>query len=176
MTVVIAGAGGQLGRLASEAVLGLAPASELILVTRRPEALDDLAARGADVRHGDFDEAEALPAALAGGERMLLISTDALGRRVQQHRNAIGAAVAAGVRHIAYTSILNPTPGANPAFVVDEHVETEAALHESGLAWTMLRMGSYSEFLVPAGQDRQVGRNASDYAQLVPRPAILAGF
>ncbi len=148
MSVVITGASGQLGRLAAELALERLPAAEVILVTRRPEALADLAERGAQVRHGDFDQPDALAAAFAGGERMLLISTDALGRRIPQHRSAIDAAVAAGVRQIAYTSILEPTPE-NPAFVVEEHAETEAALRDCGLAWTMLRMGNYSEFLVP---------------------------
>jgi len=150
MSIVITGAAGHLGRLAAGFVLERLPASEVILVTRRPEELDDFAARGAQVRHGDFDDPDALPAALAGAERMLLISTDAVGRRIVQHRNAVDAAVAAGVRHIAYTSVQKPTPE-NPAFVVGEHAATEAAVRESGLAWTMLRNGLYSELLVPSG-------------------------
>lgn len=150
MSIVISGAGGHLGRLASEFALERLPASEVILVTRKPEALADLAARGAQVRRGDFDEPDALPAALAGAERMLLISTDALGRRVEQHQNAINAAVAAGVRHIAYTSVQNPTPE-NPAMVVEEHAASEQAIRASGLAWTMLRMGLYSEFQISPG-------------------------
>jgi NAD(P)H dehydrogenase (quinone) len=148
MGIVIAGASGQLGRIVAERVLEQVDAADVTLVTRSPKALDAFAERGAHVRHGDFDQPESLPEALAGAERMLLISTDALGRRVPQHRNAIDAAGRAGVRHIAYTSILDPTPR-NPAFVVAEHAGTEAALRESGLAWTMLRMGNYSEFLVP---------------------------
>jgi NAD(P)H dehydrogenase (quinone) len=158
MSVVITGASGQLARIASELVLERLPASEVILVTRTPETLSDLADRGADVRSGDFDQPDALPAALSGGRRMLLISTDALGRRIEQHRNAIRAAAAAGVEHIAYTSILEPIPE-NPAFVVEEHAQTEAELRGSVLSWTMLRMGSYSEFLIgPAAQAAASGR------------------
>jgi len=158
VSVVIAGASGQLGRLASELLLERVPASDVILVTRTPDALADLAARGVDVRRGDFDEPDGLRTALAAGRRMLLISTDALGRRVEQHRNAIDAAAAAGVEHVAYTSVLEPVPE-NPAFIVEEHAATEAALRSSPLAWTMLRMGSYSEFLVgPAAQAVASGR------------------
>ena len=150
MSVVITGAGGRLGRLATEFALERLPASDVILVTRRPDELAHLAARGAQVRYGSFDEPDSLPAALTGAERMLLISTMGIGRRLEQHRNAVAAAVAAGVRHVAYTSGQTPT-SANPALVVGEHGATEDALRESGLAWTMLRMGLYAEFRVPPG-------------------------
>src|SRR5262245_49503480 len=150
MSIVVAGASGQLGKLVSEILVELMTPSDVILATRTPDALAVFARKGAQVRHGDFDQPEALPAALAGAKRMLLISTDALGRRVEQHRNAIEAAKAAGVEHIVYTSVLNPT-SSNPAFVVEEHAETEGLLLDSGLAWTMLRMGNYTEFLVAPG-------------------------
>ena len=150
MTVVISGAGGQLGRLAAGFLLERLPAAEVVLATRKPDELADFAARGVRVRRADFDEPDSLPEAFAGAQRLLLISTDAVGRRIPQHRNAIDAAVAAGIEHVAYTSTLDPTPR-NPAFVVEEHADTEAALRDSGLAWTMLRMGNYSEFLVLSG-------------------------
>jgi NAD(P)H dehydrogenase (quinone) len=152
MSVVITGAGGRLGRLAAELVLDRLPAPEVILVTRRPEELEHLAARGAHVRYGSFDEPDSLPAALAGAERMLLVSTMDIGRRVAQHRNAIDAAVAAGVRHVAYTSGQTPT-AANPALVVGEHGATEDVLRDSGLVWTMLRNGLYSELRVAPGAE-----------------------
>jgi NAD(P)H dehydrogenase (quinone) len=105
---------------------------ELILVTRDPESLAEYAKRGADVRRGDFDDPGTLADAFAGGDRLLLISTDAVGSRIRQHHAAIDAAVAAGVRHVAYTSIVRPEPG-NPAGVVPEHRATEDKLLASGL-------------------------------------------
>jgi NAD(P)H dehydrogenase (quinone) len=80
----------------------------------------------------------------------LLISTDDLGRRTAQHRAAIEAAREAGVRHVAYTSYLNPVEE-NPAAVTPSHRDTEEALRESGLAWTALRHAFYAEYQVPAG-------------------------
>src|SRR5436190_20738965 len=97
MTVAITGAAGHLGRLTAQLVLDRVPAGEVVLVTRRPAAVADLADAGATVRHGDFDEPGSLPAAFAGVERLLLISTDVLGNRVGQHTAAIDAAAAAGV-------------------------------------------------------------------------------
>jgi NAD(P)H dehydrogenase (quinone) len=148
MALVISGAAGQLGRRTAELVLDAVDPADVVLLTRTPGALDDLAARGATVRAGDFDDAAGLTAALAGGTRLLLISTDAVGRRIEQHRNAIAAAKAAGVEHVAYTSMPHPVEG-NPAAVTPEHRATEAALAASGLAWTVLRNALYSEYQIP---------------------------
>jgi NAD(P)H dehydrogenase (quinone) len=150
MSIVITGASGQLGSLTAELVLDRVPASEVILTTRRPEALSDLAERGAKVRQVDFDRPETLAEAFAGGERLLLISTDDLGRRTAQHRAAIEAAREADVHHVAYTSYLNPVEK-NPAVITPSHRDTEKALRESGLAWTTLRNSFYAEYQVPAG-------------------------
>jgi NAD(P)H dehydrogenase (quinone) len=144
MSIVITGASGQLGRRVVAEALDRVDPSELILVTRNPEALGELAALGADVRAGDFDDPASLVAAFAGGERLLLISTDAIGSRIRQHHAAIDAAVAAGIRHVAYTSIVRPEPD-NPAGVVPEHSATEEKLRASGLEWTMLRNSIYAD-------------------------------
>ena len=150
MSIVITGASGQLGRLTANLVLDRVPASEVILTTRHPEALSDLAERGAAVRHADFDRPETLAEAFASGERLLLISTDVLGRRTAQHRTAIEAARVANMRHVAYTSYLNPVED-NPAVITPSHRDTEMALRYSGLAWTALRNSFYAEYQVPAG-------------------------
>lgn len=144
--LAITGASGQLARRVAELVIERrGGAAGLILVTRTPEALADLAARGADVRRGDFDEPQGLRQALAGAERLLLVSAVDLARRAQQHRSAIEAAAAAGVRHVIYTSCLSPEPP-NPAAVAPSHHATELALREQGLAWTILRNSLYAEY------------------------------
>ena len=89
--------------------------------------------------------------AFAGGERLLIISTDAIGRRVAQHANAIDAAKRAGVRAVAYTSFPNPS-AENPSVVATDHRETEALLTASGLEWTLLRNALYSEFRILEAQ------------------------
>src|SRR5262249_31246843 len=108
MRVIVTGAAGHLGRLAAEQLLQRLAPHDVVLVTHRPEALRTLRARGADVRYGNFNDPASLADAFAGGERMLLISTDAVGRRVRQHRTAIEAAAVAGVEHVVFTSIVNP--------------------------------------------------------------------
>jgi len=96
MSLIVTGAAGHLGRLVTEHLLERVAPEDLVLVTRRPEALRAFSARGVEVRYGDFDRPASLPEAFAGGRRMLLISTDAIGRRVRQHRAAIDAATRAG--------------------------------------------------------------------------------
>ena len=159
MSVIVTGASGHLGRLVADQLLQRLPAEELVLVTRRPEALREMAARGADVRYGDFDDPASLNDAFAGGDRMLLISTDAIGRRVRQHRAAIDAAATAGVGHVVFTSIVNPV-ATNPNGAYSwEPGRTEALLRRTGLAWTILRFGSFAELqLAPAATAIQNGR------------------
>jgi NAD(P)H dehydrogenase (quinone) len=145
--LIITGASGQLGRATAAATLEHVPAGDLILVTRRPESIDELAALGADVRFGDFDDPASLATAFAGGGRMLLISATDLEKRVDQHRRAIDAAKTAGVRHVIYTSGLAPGPP-NPAAVAPSHYATEQALAASGLDWTVLRNSLYADYQV----------------------------
>ncbi|WP_027007907.1 NAD(P)H-binding protein [Conexibacter woesei] len=151
MSLVITGASGQLGRRAADLLLEQHDPSDVVLLTRNPDGLADFAARGADVRRADFGDPASLPAAFAGATRVLLISTDVVGERVEGHSAAIDAAVAAGASLIAYTSIPNPAPS-NPAAVVPDHAATEQALRDSGAGWTFLRNALYSEYRIPEFQ------------------------
>jgi NAD(P)H dehydrogenase (quinone) len=145
--IIVSGASGQLGGLVVEKLLalGIAP-QNLILVSRTPEELSEYAAMGASTRFGDFLEPESLTTAYEGGDRMLLISVNAMGpQRQRMHATAIDAAVAAGVSHIAYTSFVD-LENNNSALAAD-HRATEEHLRESGVAWTMLRNGLYMDGL-----------------------------
>jgi len=145
MAIIVTGASGQFGRAAAERFMEIVPPSELILTTRKPEKLADLAERGAVVRHADFDDPASLKTAFEGGEKMLLISTARVGTRVGQHANAIDAARAAGVRQIAYTSFINCDVDDNPAIVKLDHRATEELIEQSGVAFTHLRDSQYAE-------------------------------
>lgn len=160
MTVAVTGASGQLGRRVAGLLLDAVDPAAVVLITRQPDALAELRDRGATVRWGDFAVPASLPEAFRGVERMLLISTDVVGARVEGHRAAIGAAAAAGVRHIAYTSVPDPVPD-NPAAVVPDHAATEAAIRDSGVAWTFLRNNLYADMQV------QAVRRAAAAGQLV---------
>jgi NAD(P)H dehydrogenase (quinone) len=166
VSVIVTGAAGHLGRLVAEQLLERLAPEQLLLVTRRPEALRELRARGADVRYGDFDDPASLPDAFAGGRRMLLVSTDGVARRVRQHRAAIDAAATAGVGHVVFTSIVNPVAGNPIGANARDQGKTEVMLHRSGLAWTVLRFGSFAELQLPpaatAVKNRRLITNGGD--------------
>jgi NAD(P)H dehydrogenase (quinone) len=125
-------------------------AGKIMAGTRKPEKLADLAARGVTVRHADFDDPKGLEAALAGVDRVLIISTDAIdrpGRRLAQHKAAVAAAVSAGVKHAVYTSM--PNPESSPVVFAPDHLGTEQALKASGMSWTILRDCWYTDYLIP---------------------------
>lgn len=148
-SIVITGASGHLGRRTAELLLETdgVRADDVVLLTRSPDKLADLAARGAQVRYGDFADPDTLPAAFAGATRVLLISVDAGVERVGQQETAIDAAKTAGAGLIAYTSYPNPDPDHNPASVVADHAATEAAIIRSGVPHTFLRNAVYSEYV-----------------------------
>ncbi len=150
---LITGASGQLGRRVVELVLD-AQVGPLIVTTRRPDTLAGLARRGVEVRAADFTKPETLASAFAGAHRLLLVSTNGLtpGQRFASHKVAIDAAAAAGVRHIVYTSLINPGPD-SPISFADDHSMTEAALLASGIPHTILRNSLYTDlFLMTAPQ------------------------
>jgi NAD(P)H dehydrogenase (quinone) len=152
--IIVSGASGQLGGLVVEELLelGVAP-SRLILVSRTPDQLERFAQMGAATRFGDFTQPESLVPAYQGGDRMLLISIDTGvgGDRADLHKNAIDAAVEAGVQHIAYTSLVDLDDNDSP--LAADHVRTEQFIRESGLAWTMLRNNLYMDPLVEQAID-----------------------
>jgi NAD(P)H dehydrogenase (quinone) len=146
--IIVSGASGQLGGLVVEELLARKVAPQnLILVTRTPDGLKQYSARGASVRFGDFTKPESLATAYEGGTRMLLISVNGGGgQRPELHKAAIDAAIAAGVKQIAYTSYVNADRYTDSVIAVD-HRRTERYLQESGIAWTMLRNQIYANGL-----------------------------
>jgi len=90
-----------------------------------------------------------LDTALKDIDRVLIISTDRIdipGLRLKQHRNAVDAAVRAGVEHILYTSMLNPERSLIP--FAPDHFGTEQAIEQSGLDYSILRVSWYAENLL----------------------------
>jgi NAD(P)H dehydrogenase (quinone) len=143
-TYAVTGATGGLGRRAVRELLDRGvPASDVVAVVRRPDAAADLAARGVQVRLGDYSRPDTLPAALAGVDRLLLVSGSEPGQRVAQHESVIDAAVAGGVQRIVYTSIAHADTSTNP--LAPEHRETEEVLRGSGVPATVLRNSWYAE-------------------------------
>ena len=156
---IVTGASGQLSSQVIEALLEEG-AEPLVAVTRSPEKLEALRARGVEIRAGDFNDPATLGPAFAGGGRLLIISTDDLapGKRFAAHSNAVAAAKEAGVSHIVYTSLTNPDEG-NPIGFARDHHETEASIKDTGISHTILRNCLYADLLLMNGQ-QAVGAGA----------------
>lgn len=143
-TYAVTGATGGLGHHAVEELLSRGvPASDIVAIVRTPSKAAHLAEQGVQVREGDYSRPETLPAALAGVDRLLLVSASEPGTRVALHSAVIDAAKAAGVGRIAYTGILKAGNTSNP--LAGEHEGTEGALRASGVPISILRNGWYHE-------------------------------
>jgi NAD(P)H dehydrogenase (quinone) len=153
--ITVTGASGKLGRLVVTGLLDAGvPADEVVAVVRSPEKVADLAGRGVQVRQADYDDATAVEQALAGTDRLLLISGTELGRRVEQHANVLQAAKAVGVELIAYTS--GPKVETSPLAVAPDHLATERLIADFALPGAFLRNNWYFE-----NYDRAIGQAAA---------------
>ncbi len=141
--IAITGATGRLGRLVIAELLRIAPGAHLVGIVRDPVAAKDLAERGVELRTANYEDPAALKAALTGADKVLLISSSEIGQRVRQHGHVIDAAKAAGVKLLAYTSILHADTSA--LALAEEHRKTEALIRASGVPFVFLRNGWYTE-------------------------------
>ncbi len=144
MTLLVTGASGQLGRLVVLSLLdrGVAP-GEIVATARNLESIEDLADLGIETRHADFDDPASLDQAFAGVDRLLLVSSNAVGSRLSQHQNVVDAAVRQGVALVAYTSVLRAD--SSTLLLAEEHLSTERYLTETGVPHLLLRNGWYLE-------------------------------
>lgn len=175
MTVAVTGASGQLGRLVVAALL--AAGEQPVAIVRDPAKVADLAERGVLVRQASYDDPAALDAALAGVDRVLLVSGNEFGARVAQHTNVIRAAERAGVRLLAYTSI--PVATDNRMILAQEHRGTEEVLATAQVPTVLLRNSWYWENYAAgaahaiqtgvlagsSGEGKVSGAPRADYAQ-----------
>ncbi|KAI0970845.1 hypothetical protein F4678DRAFT_105799 [Xylaria arbuscula] len=176
--IAIVGASGKLGGATLSALLThkLVPPSDIIALTSstsESQTWAKLAATGAQVRHARFEDGATFERALQGVERLFLVSTpdialdfgvamdydgtratgDAVRGRESHHKNAIDAAVKAGVKWIVYSSLAfafsSPGREASKAGVMRAHLCTEAYLRSvsatHGVHVTILREGLYNE-------------------------------
>ncbi|MFP1627411.1 SDR family oxidoreductase [Streptomyces sp. 5K101] len=185
MSIVVTGATGALGRVVVDELLAAVPADRIAAVVRDKEKAADLAACGVELRIADYSEPATLAGAFRAGDRVLLISGSEVGRRVAQHTAVIEAAKAAGVAQLAYTGVLG---GPDADFdLAAEHKATEQLILDSGLPYTFLRNGWYTEnytgnlgpvlehgtVVGSAGDGRIASATRADYAAAAA--AVLTG-
>jgi len=186
--IVVTGASGKLGSLVVKALLERVPAGEIVAAVRSVEKAAELKVLGVELREADYARPETLTAAFASAEKVLLISSNALGpERVAQHQAAIDAAVKAGVKLLAYTSLLGVE--GSPLILAKDHLATEKAIRKSGLTFVFLRNGWYLEnhtealgpalahgaILGAAGEGRFSSAAREDYARAAAAVLTSAG-
>ena len=173
--IAITGASGHLGQLTTQALLERGvPPQEIVAVVRTPEKAAALAARGVQVRQGDYTRPDTLVSALRGAQKVLLISSSDFADRVGQHRNVIEAARQVGATLLAYTSLLRADT--STLSLAADHKATEELIRASGLPFVFLRNGWYLENYNPAqaaaqgavagsaGEGRVSAASRADYA------------
>ena len=185
MSIVVTGATGQLGRLVVSALLRLdVPRERIVAAGRNGEKLGSLASLGFATALVDYGDPATLQDVFDDGDTVLLVSGSEVGRRVEQHRNVVDAAARAGVDRLVYTSVLGADLGR--LLLADEHLATEQLIAESGLPYTILRNGWYTENFEPAlrqaadtghvlasaGDGRVASATREDYAEAAA--AVLA--
>lgn len=165
----ITGATGRVGGRVARLLAGRG--TEQRLLVRSPERAPSLP--GADVARLAYENTEGSRSALRGVGTLLLVSAGESADRLRQHEDVIAAAVAAGVRHVVYTSFVGASP-ASEFTLARDHGATEDMLRAGGLAWTFLRDSFYQEAFVdfavdgviagPAGQGRVAAVALDDVA------------
>lgn len=140
MKTGITGATGQLGRIVIEKLKKRVSSESIVALVRSTQKAGDL---GVEAREFDYNKPDNLEDALKGIDSLLLISANEIGQRAKQHKNVIEAAKRAGVKWIVYTSILHADT--STLSLAGEHLATEAALKASGIQYTLLRNGWYTE-------------------------------
>ncbi len=142
--IVVTGANGNLGRQVVNLLKDRIPVSEIAVSVREPEKAADLSAAGIDVRQADFRDRASVVRAFTGADKVLIISTSGASDTVSEHRNAVEAAVEAGIKHIVYTSGTKE----RISHIGLTHEKTEKAIIETGLNYTILRNNLYADVLV----------------------------
>ena len=174
MKTGITGATGNLGRLVLEKLKSEMPHDEIVALVRSPEKA---AGFDVEVRKADYDKSATLNKALEGIDQLLLISGSEVGKRAAQHKNVIQAAKKNKVKRIVYTSLLHADTSS--LSLAEEHLQTEAALKNSGIPHTLLRNGWYTEnytasipgaiaggaFIGSAGDGKIASATRADYAE-----------
>lgn len=172
MKIAVTGATGQLGRLVVENLKSKVATESIVALVRNPAKAADL---GVEARAFDYEAP--LATALVGIDKLLLISGNELGQRARQHANVIAAAKAAGIKEIVYTSILKAD--SSTLSLAPEHIATEEAIKASGISYTILRNGWYTEnytgsvkaavgagaFIGSAGEGKIASAARADYAE-----------
>jgi NAD(P)H dehydrogenase (quinone) len=144
--ILVTGSTGNLGKAAMDFMLKNIQSNQIAALARDSKKAEALAAKGIDIRQGDYSKPDSLVKACKGIGKLPLVSSHALEHVAEQHANVINAAKETGVKHIVYTSIVGP-PGNPHLELISDYNKTEKDLRASGITFTVMRNGYYLDML-----------------------------
>jgi len=123
--------------------------SALVRDAAKGQAIQD---QGIELRVGDYADVASLVQAFQGVDTLLLVSSNdrgAVENRTAHHLNVIQAAKTAQVKHLVYTSFVTKPAFQDSAIAgfLTSHAQTEQAIKDSGLPYTILQNGIYLEMI-----------------------------
>ncbi|KAL4781377.1 hypothetical protein BJX76DRAFT_18066 [Aspergillus varians] len=145
---LLTGATGGLGEQVLNYFVSQVPKTEYAAASSNDKNRTRFEDRGIAFRHVNYDDRESLESGLRDVENLLFVSTNVFDneRRDKQHRRLINAAKKAGVKHVWYTSLaFGGFSDTSKAAVQQVHLITEKLLKESGVTYTSIREGVYTE-------------------------------
>lgn len=146
---IVTGVDGNFGNYVATHIEKLTTKENLILTCPFEEGLKEWKAKGYDCRVANFNHPEELEKAFAGGDAILIISSPFVGeKRRTAHRNAVDAAVQAGVKKIVYTSLVNAQDEENPSIEKIDHAYTENYIANLDVDFVFLRNSQYAEAMI----------------------------
>lgn len=187
---LVTGASGHLGNEIVNLLLAIVPATNLSVLVRDPSKVEDFRKKGVTIHKGDYNNYDSLVKAFHGTDKLMFISSYDFNNRLAQHKNVIKAAAEAKVKHIVFTSFQrkNETESSPIYFLSGEYIKSEELIKASGLTYTILKNGLYTDFLpvmlgekvletgtifIPAGEGKVAYTLRSDLA--AGAVAVLTG-
>ena len=147
--ILLTGVDGNLGQIAADILLTLEPKENLIFCAYNEDALKKYKELGIETRVTNFNHYEGLEDAFRGADRIGLISMPFVGpKRQNAHKNAVTAALKAGVRQVIYTSLVNADDESNPSVEKKDHIYTERLILSLDMDYIFLRNSQYAEAMI----------------------------
>lgn len=149
--ILVTGATGHLGPMIIRSLLKTVPANQIVAAVRNPQKAESLKALGVQVRVADYDDAHSWEKVFTGIDKLMLVSGSEVGKRFQQHKNVLEAAKKYGhLKLIVYTSLLRADT--SNLVLAEEHRQTEELIKASGIPYSILRNGWYTENYVQSAK------------------------
>ncbi len=139
--VLILGSSGQVGKKLRSHLEGDSNLT-VTITSRRLEEVHRLSDEGKDIVYLDLDDPRTFGAALAGVDRIFLLTGYTVAM-LAQSKTLVDAASKAGVKHIVHLGVFGAWDCTSPAFAW--HQMVEAYIKASGIEWTFLHPNVFME-------------------------------